>query len=217
MAAMVDEDVQHWTLSAPVVPASLILRLGKYRDLSAVPQAIRDAAGLVAAEATALASPEAMVWRGSVSVEDDVAVLGRSSRFHSRALARLLAGSTEAYVVVLTVGAQMEDRAREMFEAQQFLESFLMDTAAWGAIELCVRDVRRRLIAAERTAGRSVTHRLGPGHVDWPLTDQATLLGVFADAPLPVRLNDAQCMLPQKSISGVFGVISRRAIGDAPR
>lgn len=202
--------VERWSLPPPRVPAELILRLQKYRDLARVPAAIVEAAAAVAGEATRLAAPEAVLWRGPVTVVGEtglVSVDGRH-RFHSRGLARLLAASVEAYVTVVTVGPAIEERARAMFDEQLLLESVLMDTAGWAAIELLARDVRRRLVEAERPAGRSVTHRLGPGHLDWPLGEQRALLRVFGDAPLPVRLNEAACMLPQKSISAMFGVVT---------
>ena len=204
--------VERWAPPAPVVPAELILRLQKYRDPSRAPGVIREAADLVAAEATRLATPEAVLWRGPVRIaEAGVVVLGDSHRLHGAALGRLLAVSVEAYVVVLTLGGRIEDRVHAMFEERQLLESFLLDTAGWAAIELLARDLRRRLTDVERPRGRSVTHRLGPGHLDWPLAEQTTLLRVFGDVPLPVRLNEAACMLPQKSISALFGVVPARS------
>lgn len=203
--------VQHWSLARPVVPPELILRLQKYRDPAAAPAAIREVAEAVAREATGLVAPEAALWRGPVTADGDADVrIAHDHRLSSRALARLLARSTEAWVVVLTLGPKVEERARAMFDEQMLLESFLMDTAAWAAIEILARDLRRRLLEIERPGGRSVTHRLGPGHLDWHVAEQTTLLRVFGDAPLPVRLNEAACMLPQKSISAVFGIVPAR-------
>jgi hypothetical protein len=203
------DHVERWTLPTPAVSPELILRLQKYRDLAQVPSPIREAAATIAPAATALMEPEVVVWRGPATVVDDTAVvLDAGHRLHSRALTRLLAASREAYAIVLTIGSRLEERAHAMFEEQDFLESLLMDTAAWAAIELLARQVRRTLMDRERVHGRSVTHRIGPGHLDWSVAEQPALLGVFGAVPLPVRLNDAACMLPQKSISGVFGVVT---------
>ena len=201
--------VQRWTPAAPVVPADLILRLQKYRDLTRVPRAIRHIANAVAAEASRLLAPEAVLWRGPVTEVDPAGAvtIADAHRFHSRALARLLATAAEAYVVVLTLGEGIEERARSMLQEQLLVEGLLMDTAAWAAIELLIRDMRRFLIDHERPGGRSVTHRLGPGHRDWPVTEQAALLRVFGEAPLPVRVNESACMLPCKSVSGVYGIV----------
>ncbi len=212
MAAPRTGTVVHWPLEPPAVSADLILRLQKYRDPGRVPRAIREAADLVAAEASGLIAPEAVLWRGPVTGVDPAGpvTLGDGHRLQSRALARLLASSEEAYVLVLTVGAAIEERARAMMEARLLLEGFLMDTAAWAAIVGLARGVRRRLLAEERPAGRAVTHRLAPGYLDWPVAEQATLLRVFGDEPLPVSVTDSAWMLPVKSISGVFGVVPAR-------
>jgi len=201
--------VQRWTPAAPVVPADLILRLQKYRDLARVPRAIRQVAEAVASEASRLLAPEAVLWRGPVTAVDPAGTvtIADAHRFHSAALARLLATAAEAYVVVLTLGEGIEARARSMLQEQLLLEGLLMDTAAWAAIELLIRDLRRFLMDHERPGGRSVTHRLGPGHRDWPVTEQAALLRVFGEAHLPVSVNESACMLPCKSVSGVYGIV----------
>ena len=201
--------VRRWAPVAPDVPADLILRLQKYRDLARVPRAIRQIADAVASEASRLLAPEAVLWRGPVTEVDPAGAVTIASahRFHSRALARLLATAVEAYVVVLTLGEGIEERARSMLQEQLHLEGLLMDTAAWAAIELLVRDVRRLLIDQERPGGRSVTHRLGPGHRDWPVAEQAALLRVFGEIALPVSVNESACMLPRKSVSGVYGIV----------
>jgi hypothetical protein len=192
-----------------VVPADLILRLQKYRDLARVPRAVRHAADAVAAEASRLLAPEAVLWRGPVTEVDPAGAvtIANTHHFHSRDLARLLATAAEAYVVVLTLGEGIEERARSMLQEQLLVEGLLMDTAAWAAIELLIRDLRRFLIDHERPGGRSVTHRLGPGHRDWPVTEQAALLRVFGTVALPVRVNESACMLPCKSVSGVYGIV----------
>ncbi len=201
--------VRRWTPSAPAVPADLILRLQKYRDLTRVPRAVRQVVDAVAAEAGPLLAPEVVLWRGPVTQVDPAGTvtIAGAHRFHSRALARMLAPAAEAYVVVLTLGEGIEERARAMIREQLLVEGLFMDTAAWAVIELLIRDMRRFLIAQERPAGRSVTHRLGPGHRDWPVAEQAELLRVFGQMPLPVRVNESACMLPRKSVSGIYGIV----------
>jgi hypothetical protein len=198
------------SLDRPVISADLVLRLQKYRDPGRVPPAVRRIIEAMAAEATRLAALEAVVWRGAVTAVDplgEVTLDGRH-RFHSRTLARLLGRSTEAMVFVMTVGPAIEERAQALLEAKLYVEALLVDTAAWAAIELGKQELRRRLLDAERARGRSLTARLGPGHSDWAVDEQAALFGVFGGTPLPVTVNESACMLPRKSISGIFGVVA---------
>ncbi len=196
-------------LDPPMVPPELILRLLKYRNLAAVPRVVRLAAEDIAAEASRLVAPEGVIWRGSVTKAEPggAVTLAGAHHFRGRTLARLLGKSTEALVVVLTVGPGIEERAMEMLSGDLLMEGLLMDTAGWAALEVLARSLRLGLVAAERRHGRSLTHRTAPGYGDWGLEEQVALFRVFGDAPLPVTLNEAACMLPRKSISGVFGVV----------
>ena len=201
--------VRRLALDPPAVRVETILRLARYRDLARVPRAIREAAVKVAAEASRLAAPEVALWRGPVTSRDPAGAvtLADQHRFHSAVLARVLGPCPEAVVFVLTAGPAIEQRAQSMLADKLLLEAFLMDTAAWVAIEQLVRGVRQQLIAEERPAGGVVTHRLAPGYCDWPLEEQMELFAVFGEHPLPVTLNEAACMLPCKSVSGVFGIV----------
>jgi len=53
--------VRRWALEPPALSAELILRLQKYRDMARVPRAIREAAEAVAAEASRITRPEAVL------------------------------------------------------------------------------------------------------------------------------------------------------------
>ena len=196
-----------WTLDPPVVPVDLILRLQKYRDPGRAPRAIRATATTAAVVARRLVTPRAVLWRGPVAIDRGRSVrLGEDAVFHTRLLARMLARCAEAYVLVLTLGEGLEQEADALFRARLGLEGLLLDTAGWAALELLVRQVRRRLREAAREPGMTVTHRLAPGYGDWPVDDQPRLLELFGDVPLPVCVNDAACLCPRKSISAVFGI-----------
>ena len=201
-------EVTRWVFEPPVVPADLLLRLQKHRRPERVRRPIRDSAEAMAAEASRLITPEAAVWRGLVTgreADGDVTLDG-GHRFRSCALARLLAHAVAAYVVALTLGEALERRVDAYFREQGLLEGLFLDTAGWAAIEILMRQVRRRLQAAERPSGRVVTHRMAPGYQDWLVDEQAALLRVFGQAPVPVRVTDSAWMLPRKSVSAVFGV-----------
>lgn len=201
--------VSRLTLPAPTVPSDLVLRLQKYRDLDRVPRMVRRATEAAAAEASRLVEPAVVRWRGPVTGADPAGVvtLDGGHTFHSRALARLLARSTEAVAFVLTIGPRLEARVQGLLEEKLYVEAILLDTAAWAAIELLRQALRRALAREAGEGGHALTARLGPGHADWSVEEQRALFGLFGDAPLPVTVNESACMLPRKSISGVFGLV----------
>ena len=197
------------TLARPRVDPDLILRLQKYKKLEAVPAPVRQAARAMAALAESLLEPEGRLWRARVRrIEPEGAVLvGDRVGFQSRALARLLRGATEVVAVLLTIGPRLETRAREMMAEEEFMEALLLDTAGWVAIDALAKALRRDLSADARTQGFRLTHRMAPGYADWGLEQQQVLFSTFGQEGLPVRLTEACVMLPQKSISGIYGLI----------
>ncbi len=197
------------TLPRPRVDPDLILRLQKYKKLEAVPAPVRQAARAMATLAECLVEPEGRLWRAPVRrVEPEGAVfVGDGVEFQSRALARLLRGATEAIAVLLTIGPRLETRAREMMAEEQFLEALLLDTAGWVAIDVLAKALRRDLSADAKTQGFRLTHRMAPGYADWGLEQQHVLFSTFGQEALPVQLTEACVMLPQKSISGIYGLI----------
>jgi hypothetical protein len=159
----------------------------------------------MAARAGALAQPVAALRLVRIAtVAEARVVLAEGPSFSGGAVARHLAGAERAIAFVLTLGAALEAEVAALGQRHDVLEAYLLDLAGWAGLEAAVRALRRDLIAALPLA--RVSHRLGPGHRDWPLAEQATLLSLFPEADAPVRLSEHGVLVPFKSISGVFGV-----------
>ena len=94
-----------------------------------------------------------------------------------------------------------------MAETDELLEALFVETAGWLAIEDALRKFRGHLTARLRPKGLRLSPRLGPGYVDWPLTEQAEFFPMFRGTSLPVSLSEYCVMTPKKSISGLFGLI----------
>jgi hypothetical protein len=84
-----------------------------------------------------------------------------------------------------------------------------LDTAGWLAIEDAARAFRAHLTARIRAESLHLSPRLGPGYLDWSLTEQAEFFSLFAGHRLDVVLSDHCVMTPKKSISGLFGLLPR--------
>jgi hypothetical protein len=190
--------VTPWAPGRLAIDPWTILRLSRYKRRDAVAPAIWETARRMAARAEALAVPRALL----AGVRADAA----ERRFSGRAVASLLAGCPLVVAFVLTLGPRLEDEVAALAERRELLESFLLDTAGWGAIEAAVRALRLDLRARLGPAGWRVTHRLAPGYADWPIEEQAALLDLFADASPPARLSAHGVLVPFKSITGLFGL-----------
>jgi len=159
----------------------------------------------MAARAETLAAPAArlrVVRIGPVAPEQ--VTLADGPAFSGRAVSRHLADAREAVAFVLTLGPALETEVAALGQRQDLFEAYLLDLAGWAGIEAAVRVLRRDLVAAFPRA--RVSHRLGPGHRDWPLTEQGALVSLFEEADAPVRLSEHGVLIPFKSISGLFAL-----------
>jgi hypothetical protein len=180
-----------------------VLRMSRYRRREEVVAPIWEAAAAMATRAEELAEPRAALRRLRVTVlGPDRTRLGDRTVLAGRTLVRLLAGCATGLAFVLTLGPRLEAEAAALAARRELLEAFLLDTAGWAAIEAALRALRQEL----RAHGRPATHHLGPGHADWPLDEQRSLVALVAPPDDLVRVSADGLLVPFKSVSGVFGL-----------
>jgi hypothetical protein len=194
-----------WRAAPLAVDPWTVLRLARYRRREDVPPPVWDAARAMAARAGELAAPAAWLRLVRVAMAGGGRVaLAEGPSFSGAAVARHLDGAGEAVAFVLTLGPALEAEVIALGERQEPLEAYLLDLAGWAALEAAVRALRQDLAAALPAA--RVSHRLGPGHRDWPLAEQRDLMALFEGRDAPVRLSEHGVLVPFKSITGLFGV-----------
>lgn len=193
-----------------------MLRLQGYRSESQVRPRIRAIAEQVAARAQAVMTPEIHFCRRAMRfAAPDVIELEGDITFQNPAFARFLAGSDEAIVFVLTMGAELDQAVQTALANDDLLTALLLETAGWLGVEWTTKRLLTHLTAALRPDGLRLTTRLGPGYryklagteVDWPLEQQRQLFAVFAQPALPIRLLDSCVMVPKLSRSGLYGLL----------
>ena len=185
-----------------------ILRFQRYRNLDEVAPAIREVAAEMASVAEELAEPRVVFRRRRVEkVYADGLRLEGGPTFSGQCLGTHLRAAREAICFLTTIGPVLDERVARMAAEDELLEALFLDTAGWLAIEETLRGFRAYLLSRLRAERLRVSPRLGPGYLDWPLTDQTSLFSVFAGTAVPVALSDECVMTPKKSVSGLFGLV----------
>lgn len=186
-----------------------ILRFHRYRGVDQVPPPILEVAMEMVAVAERLAVPRGCFARYPVShVAAETLAVAEGPTFHGRCLGTHCAVAGEVVCFLLTIGPALDDRVAELTDSKELLEALFLDTAGWLAIERTFRAFRSFLAARLRPEALRLTPRLGPGYLDWPLTEQAAFFSLFDGVPAPVTLTEHCVMVPQKSLSGLFGLIA---------
>ena len=138
--------------------------------------------------------------RVSVSVSEDMCDFG-FMQVQSKALSRNLAGCPEAYILAVTIGAQV-DRLLLRLSAVSPTDRFITDALASSAAESLCEYASHRL-----ASGLKCRPRFSPGYGDFPISFQPQVLDRLNAAQfLGITLTDALMMVPSKSITAVMGI-----------
>ncbi len=193
---------------APRLRVEPLLRFQRYRDLDKVAPAIREVAEEMVRIGEKLAVPDVVFSSRQIqALGTDTLVLAQGPTFHGRSFATHLREAREVVCFVATIGPALDERVAELADGEELLEALFLDTAGWLAVESTLRGFRVHLAVRARARGLRLSPRMGPGYLDWPLTEQVELFSVFGDTPLSVALSEHCVMAPRKSISGLFGLL----------
>ena len=144
----------------------------------------------------------------------DRAVLSEDACFNSPKLARTLRGADKVCCFVATIGAGLETEVKRCMEHNRFADAYVLDTLGSMVVEALVDRFHIDHEKTRKSKGQAVTLRFSPGYCDWPLMEQIDLFARFGKTrPAGVQLTETCLMSPQKSISGVFGILPRGVDG----
>lgn len=167
--------------------------------------------GDTAAEARRVGAPliePAVAWRAVAlrSVEPDVAELATGARIAAPGIGARLAGSVEAVVAVCTVGARVEQEARDVRDADPLL-GLALDAFGSAAVDALADAACDRLAHAAASRGWQLTAVSYPGLAGWDLgAGQRRVFDLVDAARIGVRLTSSAQMLPLKSVSLLAGM-----------
>ncbi|MBI3818721.1 MAG: hypothetical protein HY286_08535 [Planctomycetes bacterium] len=112
-------------------------------------------------------------------------------------------------VYVVTMGAHVEELAREAGERKEGYRALLLDAigscvADTVALDLTIMVERDGIL---RSNGACVARKLSVGYGDWPLEEQRDIFAILnPEKNIGVSLNEACLMMPEKSVSGLIGM-----------
>jgi hypothetical protein len=181
-----------------------------YPDLAPVAAEVRATAAAMAAHALEIARPLGWLRQVAVRAVGSTRVeLEGDAVLNSATLANLLRESSAVQLFVVTLGPQIDARVHELFEAMDGLEGLFLDTAGWVVVQSALSAVRKRCAAKARSEGYRLTRRIGPGYLDWPHEEQAIVFRALAgsDTLAPIEVLESGAILPEKTLTGLFGLI----------
>ena len=177
---------------------------------SRVPANVEGMLDALMADAPRIVKPAAVYRLFAVErpVEDPVR-LRDGPVLGGRGLMALLRESEYACAFVVTAGEGIAGAAKEAIDRGRFTEGLLLDAIGSAAVESAA-DHLQELAAREGPppggGRRMFTQRFSPGYCDWPLEEQRRVFAALDPAQAGVTLTESLLMVPEKSVSAVFGI-----------
>ena len=119
---------------------------------------------------------------------------------------RLLSGCTEAVLIAVTLGSELEKRLM-IEEVTNMSNAYVLDLCASQAVEQAADDLEKDLRDRILQEGKYLTNRYSPGYGDYPIEMQRQLLDYLnAGRAIGLTLTPTNLMVPRKSITAVLGI-----------
>lgn len=110
-------------------------------------------------------------------------------------------------VYVVTIGPGIDDEIKHLMEKGEMFDAYLLNGIGAGATEMVANDLNRYMNDLN-TEESYVYRRISPGYGDWNVSDQTKIFELLnPEKYIGVKLTDSHIMLPEKSTSGIMGLI----------
>ncbi|MDZ7290100.1 MAG: hypothetical protein ONB44_11460 [candidate division KSB1 bacterium] len=135
-------------------------------------------------------------------------LLDNGVSFTGKGIYQLLAQARYAAVFILTVGDKVETRLAKLSQ-EDFAEAYFLDGIASAMADGLLRVLRHELDKEAVKLGCELSYRFSPGYARWDLPEQEKIFKLLKAEEIGITLTEAYFMVPQKSLSGVYGFRSK--------
>ncbi|HVO75511.1 MAG TPA: vitamin B12 dependent-methionine synthase activation domain-containing protein [Ignavibacteriaceae bacterium] len=109
-------------------------------------------------------------------------------------------------VYIVTIGPGLDNKVKSLAAEGDIFEAYLLNGIGAGAAEMAAKDLN--LYINDHFGNGTSYKRLSPGYGDWPVSDQGKIFKLLnPEKNIGVKLTDSFIMLPEKSTSGIMGLI----------
>jgi hypothetical protein len=141
-----------------------------------------------------------------VTLENDLTLTGAG-------IAGLLQGCEEAAAFVVTLGPEPQAMIQKSMKEGKLLDVMLQDAIASELVENLANTIQSHVEKQMAQKQRAITRRFSPGYCDFPIEDQKILDLILGFANIGIELNSSYLMIPEKSITAVFGIGPDNSLG----
>ncbi len=144
-----------------------------------------------------------------IKKHNETATTFKNSDFiiESPQVSKLLNKSVYGVIFIATIGPETEERVNDLSNDNQLTKAFILDAIGSETADDVADKIHYNLIKPIAEAeGYTVTPRFSPGYGDWNIKVQSNIVDICKGKSIGIGVNKYSMMIPQKSISGVFGL-----------
>jgi hypothetical protein len=184
-------------------------RLGQ-RLNNEIPGSVKTRIGDIISISEKIFTPKTIVAYGNTEIKDDAVIFDTGLRIYSKAVAELFKNSFKGYGFLVTVGAGIVEKTEECIKEKNMFDALIFDACGSCGVEIMANYTHKTISEMEAASGNAVTKRFSPGYPDWDISNQEYFLNWLGAESIGVWLTDAYQMMPEKSVSAVFGVYNEK-------
>lgn len=122
-----------------------------------------------------------------------------------KVVTNFLKKSDAIIVFACTIGAQVEQLAKQQMNDGNALEGYIVDLIGSELAEGVADYLHDHLEKEAQIEGKGLTNRFSPGYCNWPVVQQHELFLLLGSGVCGITLTPSALMLPVKSVSGIIG------------
>jgi hypothetical protein len=114
---------------------------------------------------------------------------------------------SDLFIYLVTIGPGIDKEIKRLSGKGDVFEAYVLNGIGAGAAEMIANDLN--LYMNDNFGNGNNFKRLSPGYGDWPVTDQSKIFQLLRpEKYINVILTDSHIMLPEKSTSGIMGLVA---------
>ncbi|MEA3435795.1 MAG: hypothetical protein U9R43_04970 [Thermodesulfobacteriota bacterium] len=143
-------------------------------------------------------------------INNGIIELNDKTRFKVKNISVAFQNAEYVISFICTIGGKIDGKLQQLYQTSNLLKIWLFDTLSSYFVEQLVESFRKTI--SSQFNNLHPTYSFSPGYCNWEIIEQKKLFHLFKDSDVRVSLKqDSYMMLPQKSISGIFGLSEKES------
>jgi hypothetical protein len=142
-------------------------------------------------------------------ISDGQFLLENGARIGGGPMMEVLKESTEVVISLCTIGDGVEKEIERLQKEKNLMAAVLLD--AIGSFLVGAVQHQFEFDYKKECDGKGIYHNINfaAGDTEWPIEDQQVIFDLLEPEKLEMKLTDVNLMIPQKSLSSLFGLSNR--------